>query len=365
MQKISLIALFAAVLLWSCNSEKSFTLTGTIEEAGKEMVYLTKAVDGVSTNIDSVALGEKGEFSFTGEIESPEVYSIKVGAERGVPVFMEAAKITFKAKFSDLANAEITGSKSADEFKALNDGLKPFYDKMNAMYQEYQAFAAVANQAGIDSISKAYDANDAEIKAYLVDYVKNNLKSHVSPYIVNRMLAYQLELSELEAYANGFDASLEGNVYVKALKDRVATLKAVAVGQAAPEITQLNPEGVNVSLSELKGKLVLIDFWASWCGPCRQENPNVVKLYNDYNAKGFEIFGVSLDESKEKWVEAIAKDSLVWKQVSDLKGWSSAAAKLYGVNSIPHTVLVGTDGKIIAHGLRGEELRAKVAEILK
>ncbi|HNA42394.1 MAG TPA: TlpA disulfide reductase family protein, partial [Saprospiraceae bacterium] len=136
------------------------------------------------------------------------------------------------------------------------------------------------------------------------------------------------------------------------------------IGLPAPDFTLETPDGKKVSLKDFKGKVVLIDFWASWCGPCRRENPNVVAMYNRYKDKGFEILGVSLDRSKEPWIKAIADDKLTWPHVSDLKGWGSSAAALYGITSIPHTVLVDRDGRIVARQLRGEVLGKKLEEIL-
>jgi peroxiredoxin len=140
-------------------------------------------------------------------------------------------------------------------------------------------------------------------------------------------------------------------------------LKKVAIGQPFIDIVMEDPEGNIKKLSDLKGKLVLVDFWASWCRPCRQENPNVVALYNEYKVKNFDIFGVSFDNDGDKWKKAIDDDSLTWHHVSDLKGWNSAAGKLYGVRAIPHTVLVSPDGIILDKNLRGEELRKKVQEL--
>jgi peroxiredoxin len=135
-------------------------------------------------------------------------------------------------------------------------------------------------------------------------------------------------------------------------------------GAVAPDFTQKTPEGTDLSLSDLRGKVVLIDFWASWCGPCRRENPYVVQLYNQYKDKGFEILGVSLDRNRESWLQAIKDDNLTWKHVSDLQFWQNAAAKLYGVSSIPHTVLIDREGKIIARGLRSAELSQLLPEVL-
>jgi peroxiredoxin len=159
-------------------------------------------------------------------------------------------------------------------------------------------------------------------------------------------------------------AGAPANAFTDRLKEGRDVLALTAVGQPAPDFTQAQADGTPFSLSSLKGKLVLVDFWASWCGPCRRENPNVVAVYNKYHDKGFDILGVSLDSDRDAWLKAIEDDGLTWNHVSDLAYWDNAVAKQYGVRSIPHTVLVGPDGVILAKNLRGEALEAKIAEIL-
>jgi peroxiredoxin len=164
---------------------------------------------------------------------------------------------------------------------------------------------------------------------------------------------------------------MQGNIFFDQLAELVGQQErqlkmesAMAPGGMAPEISLPNPAGNVVSLSSLRGKYVLIDFWASWCKPCRIENPNVVKLYNKYRSKNFEIYGVSLDKSKEQWEQAIREDGLQWIHVSDLRFWQSAAAQLYNITSIPHTVLVDPEGRIVAKNLRGQQLENTLAELL-
>lgn len=150
---------------------------------------------------------------------------------------------------------------------------------------------------------------------------------------------------------------------VASLQMEIKKARSFMIGGEAPDFTLKTPEGEGLSLSDLRGKVVLIDFWASWCGPCRRENPNVVRMYNQYKDKGFDILGVSLDKTQDRWVDAIQQDGLAWHHVSDLKGWSNEVAQAYGVRSIPHTVLVDAEGKIIARNLRGEALEQKLAEL--
>ncbi len=150
---------------------------------------------------------------------------------------------------------------------------------------------------------------------------------------------------------------------IKSIAKQALALKSFTIGAEAPLFTAPTPDGEEIALESLRGKVVLIDFWASWCGPCRKENPNVVRVYNEYKERGFEILGVSLDKTHDRWVKAIADDELTWLHVSDLKGWGSAYSRLYGVNSIPHTVLVGPDGKILARNLRGQALEEKLREV--
>ena len=192
-----------------------------------------------------------------------------------------------------------------------------------------------------------------------------NIFSFISSYILyNNRLNY--ELNELEDFVNHFNIS-QDNEFSKLLNEYILQLKRVAVGQPYLDFTQETPEGTLLSLSELvgKSKLLLVDFWASWCGPCRGENPNVVAVYKEYHEKGFDVLGVSLDMKKENWIKAIEDDGLIWHNVSDLKYWNNEAAQDYAVSSIPSNVLIDENGTIIAKNLRGEDLRKKVEELLK
>jgi peroxiredoxin len=257
------------------------------------------------------------------------------------------------------------GSKEVEQLEKIVKAQNGFQAKSAELQADFQKAALKKDDKAKENIQAKFFAMQKEMNEELKKLITQGGPTLASWYATNALNPEE-EYAFLAPLAPQFEKAFPNSEYIKDFSAKVAQYKnAVQVGQAAPEITLNSPDGKPVSLSSLRGKYVLIDFWASWCGPCRQENPNVVKMYSKFKGKNFEIFGVSLDKDKDKWTQAIAQDALPWVHVSDLKFWQSAGAEAYGVRSIPATFLLDPKGVVIAKNLRGAALEAKLAEVLK
>lgn len=356
--------ILTALLIASCSTEPHYVINGKIEGADSVTFLLQKRDGSNLVNLDSV-LARQGSFKMTGTVKYPEmVLLVAKNTRMRTSFYIENSKITITGKLDSLFNASITGSKTQDEYENFVDSNRVLSQRYTTIYNEYQTASQNGDTARVSELEKEADNIQKEMTELQKNFVKNNPASYVSPSIL-RSLSYDMDGSELESYINALDTAVANTPIVKDLKERAEKMKAVAVGQKAPDFTLDDPDGNPVSLYSKEGsKLLLIDFWAAWCGPCRRENPNVVKVYNEFHKKGFDIFGVSLDQSKDDWVKAIADDKLEWTQVSDLQYWNNAAAKLYAVNSIPANFLLDENGTILARNLRGEDLYTRVKEVL-
>jgi peroxiredoxin len=355
----------ALALLAACSSEPHYVINGKIEGADSVTFLLQKRVNGQMVNLDS-ALAIKGSFKMKGgSVRYPEMVLLVARDTRmRTSFYIENSEITITGKLDSLFNAKITGSVSQDEYDGFIKANNQLSEKYNDIYNQYQIAHQNNDTALISKLEKDAETIDEEMTNLQKEFVKNNPSSFVAPSILTQ-LSYSMEGSEIESYINAMDTAVASTDLIKNLKERVIKMKTVEIGKKAPDFTLSDPEGNPISLySKLGPKLLLVDFWAGWCRPCRMENPNVVKVYKEFNKKGFDVFGVSLDRTKEDWLKAIADDKLTWTHVSDLQYWNNAAAKLYAVNSIPANFLLDDNGIIIGKNLREEALYNKVRETL-
>jgi len=241
--------------------------------------------------------------------------------------------------------------------------VKDFQGRTSALNVEYAKTVENKNDTAKQKIQEQYNVMFNEYNVVLKKEFKN-IENSITAVLASDYLDPSTEFGFLDSLASNLKKTYPSSSSVDKFKLKMDKIATVAVGKTAPELVLNDPDGKSINLSSLKGKYVLIDFWASWCGPCRQENPNVVKMYSKFKSKGFEIYGVSLDDEKDNWIAAIKKDKLTWAHVSDLKGWQSEAASIYQVTGIPATYLLDKEGKIIAKNLRGKALEDKLAEVL-
>jgi len=239
--------------------------------------------------------------------------------------------------------------------------------KGEALNNQYMEYDKAKDEGGKNKIMAQFKSLDKESKNVYRKYLQANPSSPIAMYVINQYAGYDINADEVEPLFAALPASVKSYPSYKEFSDRLAVARKIGVGKPALNFTQNDTAGKPVSLSSFKGKYVLVDFWASWCRPCRRENPNVVSAFNKYKDKDFTVLGVSLDQpnAQARWIKAIHDDNLTWTHVSYLKYWNNEAAQLYGVRAIPFNLLLDKEGKIIAKNIRGEELQTKLAEIFQ
>ncbi|TLX75296.1 AhpC/TSA family protein [Labilibacter sediminis] len=364
MKNLFLVAVLA-IALFSCQ-QKNFKISGTVENLTEGEVILKKIVANAPVSLDTAQIVE-GKFTFTGSEDEAQLYLIFIDDNRMPVVFFgENKNIDITVNTENMGDAVISGSPVTDIYTAFVKEV-PGKDKMESIQAEYQQAMSAGDQDKMTAIREEVSELMEEQKAYFIQFVKDNTTNVVGANMAMQA-ANEFEFEEFKALVGKFEASLGEHMYVKELKKVLEPLekaaaaeKATEIGQVAPDFTLESVSGESLALSSLKGKYVLVDFWASWCKPCREENPNVVKAYNDFSAKGFDVLGVSLDRDSAAWKQAIKDDGLVWNQVIDGNG---DIASTYGVSGIPFTLLLDKEGKIVAKNLRGEALTNKLAELL-
>lgn len=376
MKKIVLSAM--ALLPLAAMAQKPFSINGDIKglKTG-DKIYLIYSAAGKS--ITDSATVTNGAFAFKGTLAEPARGSLFLNKNPYVnrpaqgekldygSLFIEPAVIKITAPDS-LKKIAITGSAINDDDKKLKALTKPVDDQLALINAEYMKFTPQQREdkALMEDLGNRYDKASEGLTPIKMAFAKANPKSYIALTALTQLAGDPDQAVEAEKVFLTLSPQLKASKAGADLAQMFDAAKKTAVGQMAMDFTQNDVNDKPVKLSDFKGKYVLLDFWASWCGPCRGENPNVVKAYNAYKDKNFTVLGVSLDNpgKKEDWLKAIEKDGLTWTHVSDLQGWNNAASKMYGVRGIPANYLIDPTGKIIAKDIRGEELQKKLAEVL-
>lgn len=377
--------ILVVLTLAGCNAQKQFDLQGTLENGQGTTVYLDEIGVSRINPVDSVIVGDDGSFQFTHEMTFPKIFLLRGGQNNYITLVIQPGeKVTVNANMDNLAESyTIEGSPDSKLIQEYNEHLLQNIKELRKLNQIYQDSLQSPN---IQSIISELDERSTRIledqKEYTLEYINTNTRSLVSLLVLYQQITprhYVLDPMENIVYFKMVDSVLYG-LYpesgpVQALHDQVLELSQrfeanremellFGMGAIPPEIALPNPEGDTITLSSTRGKIVLLDFWAAWCNPCRVENPNLVENYNKYKAKGFEIYQVSLDRRRENWLDAIESDGLEqWIHVSDLQYWNSIVVSLYHLQQIPANFLLDREGKIIARDLRGEDLEKQLSDL--
>ena len=381
MKRILLLLTVSAVL-FSCNKAgvNEYIISGTVKGVadGKTVVLEKQDETGQLKPIDTVKIKD-GKFTIKGSAKEPEIMLLQVEALQGkVPFILENGDIEVivdkdsiqKSKLSGTFNNDVFSKFNVDVVKFQKDSQKKLMAFQNANMAKMKTAQEAKDTITINKLMKEYQVIQKEGMDFYVKFAETNPKALISALIVDSMLNDpNVNLARAKKIFASFSPELKKYKPGKSIQsklDKIAkpVAAAVEVGTIAPDFSAPNPDGKSISLKESLGKVTIIDFWASWCNPCRAENPNVVALYNEFHAKGLNIIGVSLDKDASKWKEAIAKDKLTWNQVSNLKEFEDPIAQAYGINAIPSTYILDANGTIVAKDLRGAELKAKIAALL-
>jgi peroxiredoxin len=341
------------------------TIAGSFSKIKSGMVYLTTYENGQRQQ-DSAKI-QNGKFAFTHRAANPAMASLSTNyLDNDWLLFYTdpGTKMTVTGTGQTLKDLRIAGSQLNDDDRALKNLLQPISEWEERNYELYKKAAAEKNERVTDSLDNLDETIMLEKRKIVAGFVRQKPASLRSAMAIEENYSYYAEAGDVEPLYNALSEKVKKSASGKNVRQMLDVYKTVAVGMPAPDISQPGPDGKAISLSSLRGQYVLVDFWASWCGPCRKENPNLVKAYAQYKEKGLTILGVSYDDKKDRWLAAIQKDGLGWLQVSDLKGWQNASAATYYIKAIPSNVLVDKEGKIIAKNLMGQKLYDKLAELI-
>lgn len=349
-------------------------VSGVIENAKADEISLIGYVNGEPDTISTVPIDETGNFEIEFKAGRTDFYTLSLTEENSMVLILDSTNtdVVIAADATKMRETyDISGSPESERLRDLLVQTTSYERSLDSLMTRLRESASAKQNEERVALGKEYNKTREEYRKYLIDFV-NAEPENLANFTALQRLNMKEDFKHFKTVRDALSMKMQGNYFFDNLSEQIAAMEEqmrleslLEPGSEAPEIALPNPDGEIVELSSLRGNYVLIDFWASWCKPCRIENPNVVRLYNKYSDENFEIYGVSLDRNREKWEQAIEQDNLTWTHVSDLKFWQSAAAQLYNVKSIPFTVLIDPEGKVIATKLRGRALEQKLEEIFK
>ena len=368
---LTVIIVAATSVMMGCTSSQvksDFVIKGNSNLPQNTLFILSKITDVQLQIIDSSYANKNGSFEFFGNgYDESTLYYVTIGNTRppGVPLIIEkGAKLSLKITKDEFLDASISGGKYNASMYKIFKIYTDFERTMTAFNKEVEAIDPQTASASITAeTTRKYNDLIKKRTADIENFVKTEPTTPATYFAAKYLFNQPIPSILMMAYEK-LRKDFPNSSYTASLGKTIDNLGPTTNGVIAPEIILKTPQGDSLALSSLKGKVVLIDFWASWCGPCRRENPNVKAIYEKYKDKGFEIYGVSLDSKEASWKAAIQKDGLTWKHVSDLKGWKSSAAQLYKVRSIPATFLLDREGRIVKSGFRSNQLEALIIPLL-